>query len=492
MCYGCTCVHSLVYKSRWKKRKNVEHSVTHTLMSCFNPPCLKVTYSQKMLESEAYQRAVAARRPVYAEFGTRAYPDPNKGFLHRMFSTLVPTDLTDNNVTAMYRIENEVFAASETCFVHSINPETLDKKERVDFNKIAGTMFLSAHPLADADGTVWNIGSSMLTGCKYHVVKIKPTGSGKAADALKEAKVVATISSTWKTCMSYFHTFAMTENYIIFVEQPLLINCMKLAQIGIKGKALKDTFEWTPTEKNRIYIIEKDTGNVIKTKFITEDPCFVLHNINAFEREEQIVLDIIAYPNPSCLEKFTLTALRQNEFNNNDLSQTYRYVIPLVRFVVDITEDENLITIPEFEGSAVRRGDAVVLKPQSMAEPGLELPTINPRYTGRHHRFFYASGTFDTGYYKNAACKMDIETGKMALYKTGSRTEYCGEPTFIPKPDINTDEDDGVVLIPVSSGDITKPDYLAILDSKSFQELARAEFDTKFVQCLHGTFVPLL
>lgn len=67
--------------------------------------------------------------------------------------------------------------------------------------------------------------------------------------ALKEAKVIATIPSSWKTCMSYFHTFAMTENYIVFMEQPLLINCMKLAQIGIKGKALKDTFEWTPAEK---------------------------------------------------------------------------------------------------------------------------------------------------------------------------------------------------------------------------------------------------
>lgn len=71
-------------------------------------------------------------------------------------------------------------------------------------------------------------------------------------------------------------------------------------------------------------------------------------------------------------------------------------------FLQDLTADENLITIPEFEGSAVRRGDAVVLKSQSMAEPGLELPTINPRYTGRHHRFFYASGTYDSGYYKNA------------------------------------------------------------------------------------------
>lgn len=78
------------------------------------------------------------------------------------------------------------------------------------------------------------------------------------------------------------------------------------------------------------------------------------------------------------------------------------------------------------------------------------------------------------------------------LYKTGSRNEYCGEPTFIPKPDINTDEDDGVVLIPVSSGDVNKPDYLTILDGKTFQELARSEFEhTKFIQSQHSLFLGL-
>lgn len=76
----------------------------------------------------------------------------------------------------------------------------------------------------------------------------------------------------------------------------------------------------------------------------------------------------------------------------------------------DLTEDENLITIPEFEGSAVRKGDAVVLKPQSMADPGLELPTINPRYSGKHHRFFYASGTYDSGYYKNAVRNIHVNS----------------------------------------------------------------------------------
>jgi beta,beta-carotene 9',10'-dioxygenase len=74
--------------------------------------------------------------------------------------------------------------------------------------------------------------------------------------ALKESKIVATIPSSWKTCLSFMSSFGMTENYIIFMEQPLLINCVKLAQIGIKGKALRDTFEWTPSEKVILLLVD--------------------------------------------------------------------------------------------------------------------------------------------------------------------------------------------------------------------------------------------
>lgn len=33
--------------------------------------------------------------------------------------------------------------------------------------------------------------------------------------ALKGSKVIATIPSSWKTCLSFINSFAMTENYVI-------------------------------------------------------------------------------------------------------------------------------------------------------------------------------------------------------------------------------------------------------------------------------------
>ncbi|CAG7726801.1 unnamed protein product [Allacma fusca] len=116
----------------------------------------KATFTQRFLESDAYKRAKVNKRPVYAEFGTRAYPDMSKNFFKRMFTTLVPTDLTDNNVGNVYLLENEVIVSSETCFVHSIDPATIIQKEKVC------ARLLKIHSWSDAshgtprDGFGWN------------------------------------------------------------------------------------------------------------------------------------------------------------------------------------------------------------------------------------------------------------------------------------------------------------------------------------------------
>jgi hypothetical protein len=41
----------------------------------------------------------------------------------------------------------------------------------------------------------------------------------------------------------------MTENFIVMIEQPLLMNIMKLADCKLKAKAVREIMEWCPEEK---------------------------------------------------------------------------------------------------------------------------------------------------------------------------------------------------------------------------------------------------
>ena len=50
------------------------------------------------------------------------------------------------------------------------------------------------------------------------------------------AEIVSAIESEYKTCINYYHSFGMTENYYLYVEQPLLINFLKMMKNKVEGK----------------------------------------------------------------------------------------------------------------------------------------------------------------------------------------------------------------------------------------------------------------
>ena len=54
-----------------------------------NGPDRTVTFKTKYLESNAYQRALIAQKPVITEFGTQAYAEAGKGFFSRVFTNIV-------------------------------------------------------------------------------------------------------------------------------------------------------------------------------------------------------------------------------------------------------------------------------------------------------------------------------------------------------------------------------------------------------------------
>jgi len=67
--------------------------------------------------------------------------------------------------------------------------------------------------------------------------------------ALSKMTILATIPSSCKVNFSYYHSFGMSENYLVFIEQPLIVNSMKLITSQIKGKCMHDCMTWSPEEQ---------------------------------------------------------------------------------------------------------------------------------------------------------------------------------------------------------------------------------------------------
>lgn len=153
---------------------------------------------------------------------------------------------------------------------------------------------------------------------------------GNSGQAYKKAKILTTIPSSYKASFSYCHSFAITKNYIIFLEQPLLVNGFKLGTCTPKGKSMLDCLDWCPSEPTRFHIVDKSTGLRLKVVKFHADPFFIFHHINAYEDYGYIVMDLIAYDDPSVFYEYDLRKMRGNDWDSGTPPVAQRFVIPLV------------------------------------------------------------------------------------------------------------------------------------------------------------------
>jgi carotenoid cleavage dioxygenase-like enzyme len=245
--------------------------------------------------------------------------------------------------------------------------------------------------------------------------------------------------------------------------------------------------EWHPEFQNKFIIIEKETGKILKTEVVSQDPFFFMHIINCFEVNDHIVIDLTTFPNANTmLEKMNLSKLRRMSIDGLDSSCGERYVIPLLD-LDDVPEGVNQVTL-KCDAKAIKVGKQLVVTPETTTERGLELPVINRRFLSKKTSFYWATGFSQKGFFENALGKVHSSKKETILWRE-SEHYYIGEPMFVPNP--NSDkEDDGVLLAAVIDNRDDHNDFLLFLDAKNMEELGRAEFKTEIPQALHGLWVP--
>ena len=119
---------------------------------------------------------------------------------------------------------------------------------------------------------------------------------GEATSGTEGLTCIASIPTQRFLKPSYYHSFAVTENYFVFIEQPCVFDLKKLPYIIYMRKPISTVFNICPNDKTRFHIIEKSSGKLLGTKYVG-DFLFTFHQINAYEEDGQIVLDFVASTN---------------------------------------------------------------------------------------------------------------------------------------------------------------------------------------------------
>ena len=199
----------------------------------------EVEYQNRFLRSDAYNRNINANRIVVTEFGTRGYSDPCKTIWQRFMSHFTP-EMTDNDSVNIFAVKDQLFAATETNFIRRIDPNSLATHEKVDLSKYLTVNSATAHVHFD-DQNVYNMGSSFGPKANYNLIKIP-----KTENPFDNSSIICSIKMERPLYPSYYHSFSMTENYFIFIEQPLVISVPSLALSHITGKSYSQSLLWKP------------------------------------------------------------------------------------------------------------------------------------------------------------------------------------------------------------------------------------------------------
>jgi len=397
----------------------------------------EVSYANRFLRTDAY-RAAERGEISYREFAT----DPCRSIFRRA-ATLFSPDFSDNCNVNLAKLGDEYIAMTETPLPVAFDPETLDALGVA--YKPPG-LHATAHPHADRD-----------TGELLAYVTHFGPRSEYRLYGQRDRTHQRRIGSHRVAEPSYMHSFALTERYMILATFPLVVNPLQLA---LSGRPFIENYRWKPELGTTFLVFDRNDGGLVRT--VKAEPCFCFHHINAFERGSEILIDMATYEDASIIDALFVDRVRSEPPSGSELARTVRYRI------------------------APDRDEAIEEK---LSDASVELPQIDyGERNGRPYRYLYGIGDHQDGDspdFVDRLLKLDLESGEESgWFEQGS---YPGEPVFVPSPEPDRGEDQGVLLSVVldSAGGTS---YLLVLDSETMDEIGRARVPHHIPFGFHGQY----
>ncbi|GHO97970.1 15,15' beta carotene dioxygenase [Reticulibacter mediterranei] len=401
-----------------------------------------VSYANKFLQSPAYKAAKETGKISFGEFAT----DPCRSIFQRVASAFSSESGANANVN-ISKMGEAFVALTEIPLPVEFDSRTLETVGVIHHDDGVAGQHSTAHPHYDP---IRRAGINSITqfGPKSHY------NIHTIADGTTQRTLIGSIPVREP---AYIHSFGMTENYIVLVEFPLVVNPLSLLT---HGKPFIENFQWKPELGTHFHVMRAVDGRVVKS--YPGPTFFAFHHINAFERGNDVVVDIVTYPNASIIDNLYLDKVTTN--HETALWGAFtRYILPL-------------------------DGDALI--EEAITEEGIELPRINyERNNGREYQFVYSCGGdwANPNDFLNRLVKIDVQAKTAQTWQEDGC--YPGEPIFVAAPQAHA-EDEGVLLSVVLNS-AKGNSFLLVLDATTFRELARAEVPHHIPFSFHGMYSSL-
>ena len=356
-----------------------------------------------------------------------------------------------------------------------LDPETLEPigvcDQKTLHPALKGPMS-GAHAKFDpATGDVYNYNLELGRQGTYRIFTVSAS-TGKTS-------ILATIHHA----AAYIHSIFLTEHYVVLCVWNSFYKAGGAAMLW-KQNIVDAIADYDASRKATWFVIDRTPDGKGHVAIFESRAFYAFHAVNAYEEAStsspgsvDIVADIPVYPGLDVIKRFYI----DNVMSDSPTVSKWRdpkntSILPVLRRyrlsnVTKVGTKHPMEVMQEFEA-------------ESVVTP--ELPTINPSYATKRHRYIY--GIVDSGKssgFADSLVKYDLSNHSTKIWSVHGHT--AGEPIFVADPD--SDEEDGGVLLSVVLDGYEGKSYLLVLDAKTLNEVGRAKVNGAIGFGFHGTHV---
>lgn len=346
---------------------------------------------------------------------------------------------------------------------------------------------LSTPDLRTVGQTVQVPGDKPFFGAHYRVTS-EPDGSRRlvafnAYEALQDGKICVWEYSEGgerlalkeytapAAAFGFFHDLLVTDNYYVFLENPVELDLRKFFLKYMLGKAcIAECLRFNPERKTRIHVIPRPGRPAASqgARVLETEPFFSFHHSNAWETDDgRLMIYTVAMAEGFDFSASTETASAAYYDTNVGRGA-------LTRLVADPST-------------------GAVEQHRLMAR-ACEFPSVAPAVVGRPHAHQYLVAArcsrADRWGAPQVVVKVTADPGakaaaQEAIYYPG-RQQYCQEPIFVPRPNPQA-EDDGYVMVLVYNAGNHRT-RLDILDARTMRRVCAVALPHHLPLGLHGSW----
>jgi len=353
----------------------------------------KIHVRNRFVRTHKYLAELRATQPKVFGFGTLAAGGP----LRNAFRPPGPKNNAAN--TSLMLTAGRLLALWEAGHPWELHPDSLETLGEMDFDgALEARLPFSAHPHRDpATGETFNFG--MVYGPRNSIATF-------GIDQRGRLHRVATVPVPG---VLLNHDFIITGRWLVFCLGPARARLLAL----LSGfRSFGDSIRFHSDEPTRVVLVPRDGG---PPTVIEAEPWFQYHFAGAFDDGDDVVVDLVRYPDYESIE-IPLKHFRRLDFSGVT-SRLWRHRISPKRRTVEAHE---------------------------VAPVNLEFPQVDARRATGGYRAVYASFASSTNQFTSGIGRLEVTTGATDVHDFGP-ARYATEPLFVPRPG-GTEEDDGWLL----------------------------------------------